>query len=78
MDQDKPYRIEAAAARALAQWKATFAEQVACQAKELAKKSGSPHVITLGHYRQAASIAAQTLATAVRDTDSNDGRQEAA
>lgn len=78
MDQNKPYRIEVEAAQALAEWKALFAEQVAVKAKELAKESGSTDVITLGHYRQAASIAVQMLATAVQDTDSSDGRQEAA
>ncbi len=78
MDQSKSYTIEAEAAQALAGWKAFFAEQVALKAKELAEKSGSTGVITLGHYRQAASIAVQMLATAVQDTESNDGRQEAA
>jgi hypothetical protein len=78
MDQNKPYRIESEAAQALAEWKALFAEQVAVKAKELVEKSGSTGVITLGHYRQAANIAVQMLATAVQDTDSSDGRQEAA
>ena len=78
MDQINSYRIEAEAAQALAEWKALFAEQVAVKAKELSQKSGSTGVITLGHYRQAASIAVQMLATAVQDTDSSDGRQEAA
>lgn len=78
MDQNKSYRIETEAAQALAEWKALFAEQVAVKAKEFAEKSGSPDVITLGHYRQAASIAVQMLATAVQGTDSSDGRQEAA
>ncbi len=78
MDQNNSYRIETEAAQALAQWKALFAEQVAVKAKELAEKSGSTGVITLGHYRQAASIAVQMLATTVQDTDSSDGRQEAA
>jgi hypothetical protein len=78
MDQNKSYKIETEAAQALAEWKAFFAEQVAMKAKELAEESGSTGVITLGHYRQAASIAVQMLATAVQDTDSSDGRQEAA
>lgn len=78
MDQSKSYRIETEAAQALAEWKAFFAEQIALKAKELAEKSGSTGVITLGHYRQAASIAVKMLATAVQDTDSSDGRQEAA
>ncbi|MCA9078517.1 MAG: hypothetical protein KDA93_26055 [Planctomycetaceae bacterium] len=78
MDQNNSCRIEAEAAQALAEWKALFAEQVAGRAKELAKNSGTTQVITLGHYRQAASIAVQMLATAVQDVDSSDGRREAA
>jgi hypothetical protein len=78
MNQSNSNRIETRAAQALAEWKALFAEQVAVKAKELSEKSGSMGVITLGHYRQAASIALQMLATAVQGTDSSDGRQEAA
>lgn len=78
MDQSNSSRIETRAVQALAQWKALFAEQVAVKAKELSEKSGSAGIITLSHYRQAASIAVQMLATAVQDTDSSDGRQEAA
>ncbi|MCA9188309.1 MAG: hypothetical protein R3E01_23350 [Pirellulaceae bacterium] len=78
MDQKGSYRIETRAAEALAEWKALFADQVAMKAKELSKESGSTGVITLGHYRQAVSIAAQMVATAVQDTGSRDGHQEAA
>ncbi len=78
MDQNGSFRIQAEAAEALAQWKAFFAEQVAGKAKELAKDSIPPGLITLGHYRQAAVLAAQSLAIEVQDTGLNDGRQEAA
>lgn len=78
MDRSEPFRIQAEAAEALAEWKAYFAEQVAVKAKELAKDSNPPGLITLGHYRQAAVLAAQLLAIEVQDTGSNDGRQEAA
>lgn len=78
MDQDDSFRIEAEAARALAEWKALFAEEVATKAKELAKKSDASGVVTLDHYRAAASLAVQVLTTAIQDTDCNDGRQEAA
>lgn len=71
-------RIQAEAARALAGWKAFFAEQVAVKAKELAQESDSPECITIAHYRQAAVLAAQLLVVEVQDTGSNDGRQEAA
>lgn len=78
MEKSNSSRIEAQAVQALAEWKALFAEQIAVKAKELSQKSGSAGVITLGHYRQAATIAVQMLATAVKGTDSSDGRQEAA
>jgi hypothetical protein len=78
MVQSQSCRIQAEAAEALAEWKAFFAEQVAEQAKELAKDTNPPGLITLDHYRQAATLAVQALATAVQDTGSNDDRQEAA
>ncbi len=78
MVQSQSYRIQAEAAESLAEWKAFFAEQVAVQAKELAKDSNPPGLITLDHYRQAATLAVQALATAVQDTGSSDDRQEAA
>ncbi len=78
MVQSQSCRIQAEAAEALAEWKAFFAEQVAKQAKELAKDSKPPGLITLDHYRQAATLAVQALATAVQDTGSSDDRQEAA
>jgi len=60
----------------LAEWKAWFAEQVAIQAKELSKKSGSTGIVTLEHYRLAASLAVQKLAMAVQCRDSEDDHQE--
>lgn len=78
MDQNGTIRIQVEAAKALAGWKAFFAEQVALKAKELAQNSSSPGLITLTHYRQAAVLAAQALAIEVQRTDSNDGRQKAA
>ena len=78
METSNSCRIEAQALLALAEWKAFFAEQVAVKAKEVSEESGSAGVVTLGHYRQAATIAVQMLATAVQGTDSSDGRQEAA
>ena len=78
MDQSGKIRIQAEAASALAEWKAFFAEQVATQARELAKDSNPPGLITVDHYRQAAKSAVRTLETIVQDADSSDGRQEAA
>jgi hypothetical protein len=78
MNQSGSFRIQAEAAEALAEWKAFFAEQVAVKAKELAKESNQPGLITLGHYRHAAVLAAQSLAIEVQEKGSNDGRQEAA
>ena len=77
MDQDDSYRVEAEAVKALAEWKALFAEKVALKAKELAAKEATT-VITLDHYRQAATDAAAMLATAVQDIDPSDGRRKAA
>ena len=78
MEQNGTFRIQAEAARALAEWKAIFAEQVVTKARELAKDSNRPGLITIDHYRQAAMSAVRTLETLVQDTDSSDGRQEAA
>ena len=78
MVKSQACRIQAEAVEALAEWKAFFAEQVAVQAKELAKNSNSHGLITLDHYRQAATLAVQALATAVHDTGSSDDRKKAA
>lgn len=78
MDRSGTIRIQAEAAKALAVWKAFFAEQVAVKAKELAKASIPPGLITLDHYRHAAILAAQALAIEVQDTGTTNGRQEAA
>jgi hypothetical protein len=78
MVQSQSGRIQAEAAEALAEWKAFFAEQVAIQAKKLAKNSNPPGLITLDHYRHAATLAVQALATAVQATGSSDDRKEAA
>lgn len=78
MDRHGTVRIQVEAAKALAGWKAFFAEQVALKATELAQNSSPPGLITLAHYRQAAVLAAQALAIETQRTDSNDVRQEAA
>ena len=78
MDWNGSIRIQSEAAEALAEWKAIFAKHVAVKAKELAQDSNPPGLVTLDHYRQAAVLASQLLAIAVQDTESNNGRQEAA
>ena len=78
MERNGAIRIDAEAAEALAEWKASFAQQVALQAKEFARHSSQPGLITLNHYRQAAVMAAQSLAIEVQGTLSSDGRPEAA
>ena len=78
MDRHGTVRIQVEAAKALAGWKAFFAEQVALKANELAQNSSPPGLITLTHYRQASVLAAQALAIETQRTDSNDVRQEAA
>lgn len=76
--QSQSFRIQAEAAEALAEWKAFFAEQVAMQAKELAKNSSPPCLVTLDHYRQAATLAVKTLATAIQNTSASDDCRKAA
>ena len=68
-------QIQVEAVQALAEWRAFFAEQVAVQAKELAKNSSPPGLITLDHYRHAATFAVQALANAVQDTGLDDSHQ---
>jgi hypothetical protein len=78
MSQSGTFRIQSQAAKALAEWKAVFAEQVTIEAKELAKDSNPPGLITLDHYRKAAKAATRKLEILLQDIDSNDGRQKAA
>jgi hypothetical protein len=78
MVNTQTFRIQAEAVEALAEWKAFFAEQVAVQAKELAKNTNSHGLITLDHYRQAATLAVQALATALHDKSSTDDHPKAA
>lgn len=78
MAQSESFRIQVEAAKALAEWKALFAEQVTVQAKKLAQESNPSDLVTLYHYREAAALAVQSLSAAVQDTGSNDGRQKAA
>lgn len=78
MDFEKCLRIETSAAKALAQWKALFADEVAAAAKILAAHDQtSQGVVTIAHYRQAAIAAVQVLADAVKGDNEKDGRQEA-
>ncbi|MAP10378.1 MAG: hypothetical protein CMM00_16965 [Rhodopirellula sp.] len=57
--------IETQAAKALAQWKTIFADEVTEQAKQIAAKSDSTNCVTLSHYQQAAPIAMQSLMLAI-------------
>ena len=79
MDFEKGLRIETSAAKALAQWKALFADEVAETAKILAAHDqSSVGIVTVAHYREAAIAAVQVLADAVKGGNEKDGRQEAA
>lgn len=68
MGQSGTFRIQAQAVRALAEWRAFFADQVAMHAKELARDSEPPGLITIDHYRQAAKLAMRKLEIHVLDT----------
>lgn len=78
MEENRTIWIQVDAAKALAEWKAFFAEQVAIEARELAKNSSPSDLVTLDHYRQAAKSAARKLLIFVQDIDSSDGHREAA
>jgi hypothetical protein len=78
MNERESVRIETAAAKALAEWKAFFAQQVCKRAKQLASQSDQPQLITLSHFRQAAETALQSLSAAIRDEADGAANQEAA
>lgn len=78
MRQGESFQVDAEAARALADWKALFAGLVSEQAKQLSKHSIPANIITLAHYREAASLAVQSLTVAIQNSDHRDARQEAA
>ena len=78
MDANQQVRIEIEAAKALAAWKFQFAEEVDRQAERLAAESGQPQLVTVTHYRQAAVLAVQSLASAIHLEIEAHGRPEAA
>ena len=79
MNHQRTLRIETAAARALADWKALFADEVAETAKQLAARDHNAQgLVSLEHYRQAAVAALKVLADTVNGDETNNGRQEAA
>lgn len=78
MKASQQVRIDAAAARALAEWKSLFGTDVCAQAKRLAAQAGCPATVTLAHYRSAAKTALQTLAAAISGEHGADGQHEAA
>jgi hypothetical protein len=78
MNATEPVRIEIEAVRALAHWKARFADEVFQGAKRLAAQSNQPGSVTLLHYRQSAQIALQSLADAIDNEGRGDGQQRAA
>lgn len=76
MVQNQAFQVQSEAEAALAGWKSFFAEQVVLQAQALSKESAPSGFITLDHYRQAAMIAVEALATEVHKTGSSDSRQQ--
>jgi hypothetical protein len=78
MRQNKLFQVDVEAARALANWKALFAELVSEQAKKLAEDENPACVITLAHYRQAAFIALESLKMTLQESDVRDDHKEAA
>ena len=78
MNENVQVRIDVEAAKALAQWKAQFADEVCEQAKRLAAQSNQPNSVTLSHYRQAAETALQSLSAAIHNGNEPNAEQEAA
>jgi hypothetical protein len=77
MNDETPIRITAEAFRALAEWKAFFAEEVSRHAAALARDDKPAGLVTIEHYRAAAIIAAGSLGQAIEGS-SKDGDREAA
>ena len=78
MTQTTDTHIDLDAAKALVDWKALFADEVAVCAARLAADSGHPERVTLYHYRQAAQIAIRTLSAAILDGGASSGEYRAA
>jgi hypothetical protein len=78
MERSVSVRIDIDAERALAAWKALFAEQVSDHAQRLAERSGDARLVTLSHYRAAAKIALETVSSAISRDEKADGGREAA
>ncbi len=78
MSESVQIQIDVEAAKALAQWKALFADEVCERAKQFAAQSGQPNCVTLSHYKQAAQTALQSLSAAIHAGDPTDAEQKAA
>jgi len=78
MNTGEQVRIDVEAAKALAEWKSMFADEVCERAKQLAAQSDCPESATLSHYRVAAKIALQLLSVAIHGEHGPDGQNEAA
>lgn len=77
MDGSKSFRIQPEAMKALAEWKALFAEHVSIHAKQLAQDDQSPGVITVDHYCRAAKLVLPTLAPLIQIEDPHGGEKAA-
>lgn len=85
MSQTAPLKIDPEAAKALARWKAVFADEVCTNAKRLVSVSNcqdsisSPQdVVSLAHYREAARLALASLATLLQaESDADASRRVA-
>lgn len=78
MSKNETILIEVEASKALAQWKAMFAEETSRHAKRLAAGSDRPHLVTVSHYRQAAQLALKSLGAVIADGVDNDASRRAA
>ena len=78
MSPNEMVLIEAAAAKALAEWKAMFAHNVCEHAKRLAAESSQPNLITLSHYQQAAPLALKSLVATIQNEAGRNANPRAA
>jgi hypothetical protein len=78
MNEKADIRIDVEAAKALIDWKSSFANEVAANARRLVARSGRTGHVTLSHYRQAARIAIRSLSAAILDEGESSDDQKGA
>lgn len=70
--------IESRAVKALAHWKAKFADEVSQQAKLVAAQGNTPQRVTLQDYQQAALIVMPSMLLAIATEQATNANRQAA